>query len=245
MLLLVAACGPGPAPIWPISSVRSSPRTWSTSRTPSTLTLVRSSSTICRAGTTPTSAVISTSSISSQVSSSSRSRDSRPSSTEPIDDWDRASRSRSRTSRPADGGGFSISGAGRRRGTGRRGRGDDVPGRLGRTLAGCAQLVLAGRLRRGDHLDAAAAPALGPDQQQPAPLEHEDDEDNRQDNDENYRFHDRSQSLRPLDRFVPGLRLSARRVGCRGDRLAGVTAIKLTPPSRQGSGGLRVAAERG
>ena len=100
------------SPIWPISSVRSSPRTWSTSRTPSTLTLVRRSSTICRAGTTPTSAVIRTSSISSQVSSSSRSRDSRPSSTEPIDDWDRASRSRSRTSRPADGGGFSISGAG-------------------------------------------------------------------------------------------------------------------------------------
>ena len=52
---------------------------------------------------------MSTSSISSQVSSSSRSRDSRFSSAEPTELWERASRARSRTIRPADGGGRSTS----------------------------------------------------------------------------------------------------------------------------------------
>ena len=53
--------------------------------------------------------MISTSSISSQVSSSSRSLDSRLSSAEPTELCERASRARSRTIRPADGGGRSTS----------------------------------------------------------------------------------------------------------------------------------------
>src|SRR3954454_16867254 len=97
------------SPSWVSSSPRSSPRTSSGVRVPSTLTLVRRSSVITRETATPTSAVISASSISSQVSSSSRSRDSRLSSTEPIELCDRASRARSRTRRPADGGGRSTS----------------------------------------------------------------------------------------------------------------------------------------
>ena len=97
------------SPSWVTSSALSRPRTSSGLRVPSTLTLVFSSSTISRAGTTPTSAVIRTSSISSQVSSSSRSLDSRFSSAEPSELCDLASRARSRTSRPADGGGRSIS----------------------------------------------------------------------------------------------------------------------------------------
>src|SRR6266566_5926116 len=97
------------SPSWVSNSPRSSARTSSGPRTPSTLTLVRRSSTISRAGTTPTSAVISTSSISSQVSSSSRSLDSRFSSAEPTELCDLASRARSRTRRPADGGGRSTS----------------------------------------------------------------------------------------------------------------------------------------
>src|SRR5256886_8591567 len=97
------------SPSWATSSALSRPRTSSGLRVPSTLTLVLSSSTISRAGTTPTSAVISTSSISSQVSSSSRSLDNRLSRAEPRELCDLASRARSRTSRPADGGGRSIS----------------------------------------------------------------------------------------------------------------------------------------
>ena len=98
-----------PSSSWVRSSVLSRPRTSSGLRVPSTLTLVFRSSTISRAGTTPTSAVISTSSISSQVSSSSRSLDSRLSRAEPTELCDLASRARSRTSRPADGGGRSTS----------------------------------------------------------------------------------------------------------------------------------------
>ncbi len=95
---------------WPSSSSRSISRTSSGVRVPSTLTFVRRSDTICRAGVTPTSAVIRTSSISSQVSSSSRSRESRLSSAVPKPLCDRASRARSRTIRPAEGGGFSTVG---------------------------------------------------------------------------------------------------------------------------------------
>ncbi len=51
------------------------------------------------------------SSISSQVCSSSLPDDSRLSSADPNADWDLASLPRSRTIRPADGGGFSTSGA--------------------------------------------------------------------------------------------------------------------------------------
>ena len=97
------------SPSWVSSSARSRSRTSAGPRTPSTLTLVFRSSTMTRATATPTSAVMSTSSISSQVSSSSRSRDSRLSSAEPTELWDRASRARSRTIRPADGGGRSTS----------------------------------------------------------------------------------------------------------------------------------------
>ena len=92
---------------WPSSSARSISRTSSGVLVPSTFTFVCRSETICRAGVTPTSAVMRTSSISSQVSSSSRSRESRPSSAVPKPLCDRASRARSRTIRPADGGGFS------------------------------------------------------------------------------------------------------------------------------------------
>src|SRR5580693_659211 len=97
------------SPSWPSSSARSSSRTSAGPRTPSTFTLVRRSSTISLAGTTPTSAVISTSSISSQVSSSSRSLDSRFSSAVPTELCERASLARSRTNRPAEGGGRSTS----------------------------------------------------------------------------------------------------------------------------------------
>src|SRR6266581_3670297 len=95
-----------------ISCARSSDRTAAASRLPVTLTSVRSRSTISRAGVTPMSAVISVSSISSQAWSSRPSRASRPSSTEPNADCDLASRPRSRTSRPADGGGASGGAAG-------------------------------------------------------------------------------------------------------------------------------------
>ena len=98
-----------PSSSWVRSSALSRPRTSSGLRVPSTLTLVFSSSTISRAGTTPTSAVIRTSSISSQVSSSRRSLDNRFSSAEPTELCDLASRARSRTMRPADGGGRSTS----------------------------------------------------------------------------------------------------------------------------------------
>src|SRR5204863_135617 len=98
-----------PSSSWVRSSALSRPRTSSGLRVPSTLTLVFSSSTISRAGTTPTSAVIRTSSISSQVSSSRRSLDNRFSSAEPTELCDRASRARSRPTRPADGGGRSTS----------------------------------------------------------------------------------------------------------------------------------------
>ena len=103
---------------WASSSVLSISRTSSVVRVPSTLTLVRRSAVICRAGVTPTSAVISTSSSSSQVSSSSRSRDSRASRALPKPLCDRASRARSRTIRPAEGGGFSRAGRGGAAGSG-------------------------------------------------------------------------------------------------------------------------------
>ena len=97
---------------WASSSARSMARTSSGVRVPSTLTLVCKSDVICLAGVTPMSAVIRTSSISSQVSSSSRSRDSRPSSAAPKPPCDLASRARSLTIRPAEGGGFSRLGWG-------------------------------------------------------------------------------------------------------------------------------------
>ncbi len=104
-----------PGPISAIRSARSRARTSPGSRVPATLTWVCSRSTISRAGLTPMSAVISVSSISSQAASSRLPEDSRPSSTEPRADCDRASRPRSRAIRPADGGG--ASGAGGRGGT--------------------------------------------------------------------------------------------------------------------------------
>ena len=98
------------APTWVSISAFSSALISCGSVVPATLTWVRSSPTRSRAGLTPMSAVISVSSISSHVASSRRSRDSRPSSTPPNADWDLASRDRSRTSRPADGGGCSMAG---------------------------------------------------------------------------------------------------------------------------------------
>src|SRR6266567_3902905 len=98
-------------PIAVISWALSSARTSSAPRLPVTLTSVRSRSTSSRAGVTPISAVISVSSISSQVWSSRPSRASRVSRTEPNADCDLASRPRSRTSRPADGGGAGSAGA--------------------------------------------------------------------------------------------------------------------------------------
>src|SRR4051812_25607236 len=84
-------------------------RTWSGVRAPSTFTCVRRASTICWVAETPTSAVRRASSTPSPVSSSIVSRASSVSRLRPKVDWERASRDRSRTSRPADGGGRSRS----------------------------------------------------------------------------------------------------------------------------------------
>ena len=73
----------------------------------STSDLVRSRSTIWVVAATPTSAASRSSSTSSQSSSVSFSRASTVSRPRPREDCDRASRERSRTSRPADGGGVS------------------------------------------------------------------------------------------------------------------------------------------
>lgn len=94
-----------------ISSSRSSARSSSGVRVPSTFTLSRSRSTSSWVGCTPTSAVSRVSSISSQVSSSRCSRDSRESRPLPRAFCERESRARSRTRRPAVGSGISISGA--------------------------------------------------------------------------------------------------------------------------------------
>ena len=80
---------------------------------PSTRVRSRSRSTIARVASTPTSAVIRLSSISSQASSSRWSRESRPSRPLPKAFCERASRARSRTSRPAVGSGRSSSGPAR------------------------------------------------------------------------------------------------------------------------------------
>ena len=79
---------------------------------PATRTLVRRLPTISWLAATPTSAEISSSSSSSQSSSPSVSRESRPSRPRPSVLCDRASRARSRTSRPAVGSGTSTVGAG-------------------------------------------------------------------------------------------------------------------------------------
>ena len=73
----------------------------------STIDWVRSRSTIWVVAATPTSAARRVSSISSQSSSVSFSRARTVSSPRPREDCERASRERSRTSRPADGGGVS------------------------------------------------------------------------------------------------------------------------------------------
>ena len=94
-----------------ISSARSIARTCSGSFAPSTLTWVRSRSTSSVVGPTPTSAASRVSSTCSQVCSSNRSRESRSSKPWPSALFERASRARSRCSRPAEGAGRSIAGA--------------------------------------------------------------------------------------------------------------------------------------
>src|SRR5215470_12993944 len=130
----------GRSPCGPIRRLRSrsAPTAWMRSArssaltaspwAPSTFTWVRSSSTSCRAGVTPMSAASSVSSISSHAWSSRPSRDSSPSRTAPNPLCERASLPRSRTIRPASGGGASATGAGPGGAGGRPGGAWTAPG---------------------------------------------------------------------------------------------------------------------
>ena len=99
------------APIAVTSSSRSRVRSCAWSRTPSTRTRVLSRSTSSVVAPTPMSACSRVSSTSSHVSSSTTSRESRANSPRPSVLCERASRARSRVSRPAVGSGTSSSGA--------------------------------------------------------------------------------------------------------------------------------------
>src|SRR6476661_161136 len=138
---------PGRPPCRSVPSVRSrsGPRTATSSSTSSsrrsapdavasTIDFVRSRSTIWVVAATPTSAARRTSSSSSQSSSVSFSRVRTVSSPRPSEDCDRASRERSRTSRPADGGGVSKASPG----SGSAGGSSTVGGASGWTASGCS-----------------------------------------------------------------------------------------------------------
>src|SRR5919112_739458 len=117
-----------------VSSRTSSCRSWGPEAVASTIDWVRSRSTICWVAATPTSAASRVSSTSSQSSSVSRSRARTVSRPRPRFDWERASRDRSFTSRPADGGGVSKT----RPGSGAAGGGSTSGGASGETASGSA-----------------------------------------------------------------------------------------------------------
>src|SRR4051794_14943128 len=122
-----------------VSSRTSSSRSCAGDAVASTIDWVRNRSTIEVVAATPTSAVSSVSSTSSQSSSVSFSRPSTVSRPRPREDWDRARRERSRTSRPAEGSGVSKTSPG----SGSAGGSSTSGGGSGCTVSGCTWSAVA------------------------------------------------------------------------------------------------------